>query len=460
VNPHSDWYKALFRCIDPYSTELNPDRVIGALFDASGGSDEGRRMADEWYRRRSDYPGAVSLLFKWQSLQREPECLDGFAALCYMVEADGFDPLDICSQTEPDFEPCEYISTPAEELQPPPELAVPTNALTRYSLTLHRDEVARTAVDQVHVLGRLALTNQLTAIFGPPAIGKSLMMMSLMLDAITQGKLKAGDVFYLDCDTNPTGLLEKIDLAATYGFNVVSDGYLEFSSRKFLEVLDELIAKDQASGKLLILDTLKKFVSIMDKERSSAFANRLRRFSKAGGACVALAHVNKHGTADGKPIYAGTSDILEDFDCAYLMYEVASDAGAQTKSVMFENIKARGDVARQASYRYSIREGLTYIELLESVAPVDDAELAAIERSEILRADAALIDAIRTCIERGILMKMELSEAAAMRAKATKRAALSVIDKYCGTDRTRHLWNFAVHERGAKKYFLLDEKIF
>src|SRR5690606_36375584 len=120
---------------------------------------------------------------------------------------------------------------------------------------------------------------------------------------------------------------------------------------------------------------LKKFVDLMDKRKSSSFGKLIRRFVLRGGTCIALAHTNKRRNADGEPIYAGTSDSQEDADCSYIVYETDIDPDSQTKTILFKNKKSRGNVRKQASFQYSVREGLSYDELLQTITEVSEADL-------------------------------------------------------------------------------------
>jgi hypothetical protein len=79
-----------------------------------------------------------------------------------------------------------------------------------------------------------------------------------------------------------------------------------------------------------------------------------------------LAHVNKHRDADQKLQYSGTSDVVDDCDCAYMLDEIAVTTDGM-KTVKFENIKSRGDVASTATYRYDAADGTIYKARLESV---------------------------------------------------------------------------------------------
>jgi hypothetical protein len=193
----------------------------------------------------------------------------------------------------------------------------------------------------------------------------------------------------------------------------------------------------------------------MDKRMSSRFGKAIRIFVMKGGTCISLAHTNKHRNRDGKPIYAGTTDIPDDADCVHMMDEAGIDTDTETKTIQFDNIKSRGSVARQVAYRYSISEGLSYRELFDSVEPVDDAEVSSLKQTVELKSDTGLIDVVTACIREGINTKMRLAEAAAEQSGASKRAVLRLVDKYSGNDPDKHRWNFQVLERGAKKYCLL-----
>src|SRR5690554_4837108 len=129
-----------------------------------------------------------------------------------------------------------------------------------------------------------------------------------------------------------------------------------------------------AQDTILVLDTLKKFADLMDKQAGSRFMNHVREFVSHGGTVIMLAHTNKHRDADGKLVFAGTSDVVDDIDCAYIIDVLEAGPLDQSKTVIFENFKSRGDVADKATYRYSTFKGQSCNALLESVEKVSDDE--------------------------------------------------------------------------------------
>lgn len=454
--PDIERLKALLKFVNPHCPVPTRDLVIAAIHQMTGGSSSGMDIAARWCSQREDCPPTPILQAKWRTNVAIAEQLNGFEELCKIVTDDGFDPSEILGSDDSKLEPTETSSAVPELNQPRAEETTST-ALSRYSLKGHRDELERTAVDQVHVLGPLALLNQLTGIYGPPGVGKSLITLALLVDAIKKGNIPADKIYYLDFDSDPNALLEKHSIAETYGFNLLSDGYRDFSSKAFALSIERMTEDGTAHGIVVVLDTLKKFVSIMDKTRSSSYAQRLRRFSKAGGTVIAIGHVNKHRTADNKPIYAGTTDFIEDFDCSYLMFELGIDADSQTRTVTFENIKRRGDVAQKVNFRYSIRDGLSYQELFESVCLVTEGDASDVARRATLKRDHKLIVAIAESIRRGIVLKSDLVAAAYKCTGASRRMAQDVLDRYCGSEAQLSLWTYTVGERGGKSYRLTPD---
>lgn len=169
-----------------------------------------------------------------------------------------------------------------------------------------------------------------------------------------------------------------------------------------------------------------------------------------------MAHTNKRAGTDGKKIYAGTSDIVDDFDCAYVLDTVLEDTDTKRKTVEFTNKKKRGNVAPSVSYSYATERNISYNELLLSVQEVDPDQLLLQKQTALELTDGEMINVIETRIKEGVNSKMKLSMASAEHAKVSQRHALKIIEKYTGDDPTIHRWSFVVRERGAKVYMILE----
>ena len=323
-----------------------------------------------------------------------------------MLEDKGIDWKAICSEAEDQFEPCDHeIIDPVMDI--PAENKVDRNPLVKYSLRGMSEEMEKHSVDAVFVLGQIALQGQATVIYAAPNTGKTLITLSLLIEAIKDGRVDPANLYYINVDDTPIGLTEKLRLAEEYGFHMLAEGYKDFEADVFLSNVQDMIEKDQARGVIVILDTLKKFTNLMDKRKSSAFTKVIRQFVMKGGTLIALAHTNKNPSANGKSVHEGVGDIVNDFDCAYILSTVSEEAGKRV--VEFENRKQRGSVVRSAAYSYSTEHRITYNEILLSVAPVDQLQLEPLKEAEQLKSDAEIVDAIKTCISEGINTKMKLS---------------------------------------------------
>jgi hypothetical protein len=126
-----------------------------------------------------------------------------------------------------------------------------------------------------------------------------------------------------------------------------------------------MVDHEMCHGKIIILDTVKKFTDLMNKKVGSMFMDSSRQFVQSGGTLIMLAHTNKHKGLDGKVVYGGTNDVASDADCVFTI-DLISDDGI-TKQVLFENIKNRGNVSREISFSYKL-DAENYHDLLESVS--------------------------------------------------------------------------------------------
>ena len=348
------------------------------------------------------------------------------------------------------------MQAPIQTTPPVAEVQRARNSLDQFNLAGMADQIEKQAIDAVPFLGLLALLGQYTVLFAPPGTGKTLILFALLIDAINRALLDPSRVYYVDLDDSSKGLAEKLRIAEEYGFQVQAEGYRGFSVELFLVSLQDMTAKDQAKGAVVLLDTIKKFVNVMDKREASRFNRVMRQFVLKGGTVVGLAHTNKALGPNGKPVYAGTTDIRDDCDCAWVMSTVTGQTDGNEKIIECENIKRRGDVPMTFGLKYSTETGISYQDLLSSVQVVADEQLAPIKQAEALKSDAMLIEAVLACIKDGVTTKMLLRDAVVQRAGVSNRAALQVIERYSGTDAQAHRWTYTVHERGAKVFARLE----
>lgn len=448
---------ALVNSLDP---DLGYDdwlHVAMALSHESGNNDEGFHIFDDWSSNGSKYKGAKETRSLWNSLANAPEAPITIATLIKMVNDAGFDSLQIVMENRDRFTkvPFEIVY-----VDPPPAKELtnvrPAHPLDRFSLTGSSSELEKRRQKEVFVLGEIALSGQATAIYGAPNGGKTLANVSLLTDAIADNRIDPKSVYYINADDNLHGLIQKLQVAEEFGFHMIGEGYRGFRAPMFLPILETMIEDGSAARSILILDTAKRFTDLMNKREVSHFTGLVRRFVALGGTLIALAHVNKKKTDSGKSVYAGTSDIIDDFDCAYVIELMDDGANSGRRVIAFENRKARGSVAPIAYFSYLSPECVSsYRELLDSFCRIESAEANHAVTAARVDADAPMIAVVKSAIQAGPAAKKDLISVLREGSGMSRNAASSLIDRYCGDDPLVHLWKFERRARGAHGYRLL-----
>lgn len=447
----------LLAAIDPDCSRPEWLHALMAVYHTTGGSDAGFELVDTWSSKGTKYPGTKDLETQWRSFSGSVQRPITIGTLIMMARDAGADVTATAMGSEA-FEPCETeVVSASESLATVAALrdASFANPLTKYSLRDSLEELEKQRVEQVLILGDIVLKGQATVIYALANTGKTLILIHLIIEGIKKGLIDPSRLHYINMDDNSSGLVDKVRLAQEYGFHMLADGHKGFQAKEFREAMVKMIETNTARGAIVVLDTLKKFVNTMNKDESRSFARVVRQFSLKGGTVIALSHANKNPGADGKIKYTGTTDIVDDFDCAYTLQTISEQNDTNLKVVEFTNIKRRGDVALSAAYSYAQERGLSYSELLSSVQEMDPDELKPIKHAAEISSDATVIAAIEASIAEGVVTKMKLVDAAAERASVATRRVLKVIEKYTGKDPAAHRWTYTVRDRGANVFELL-----
>lgn len=425
-------------------------RVGMACFHESDGSEDGFRIWNNWSAQGSDYPGEKELRSKWVSFRNNVSRPVTMGSIIKMVRDNGFAFGEKGVPSISDFEIGDDTETIHPVMHSTSTTVAHSNPLDQYSLLGKSADVEKQAVEQTPVLGGIALKGQATVIYAAPNTGKTLIVLALIIESIKGELIDPSRLYYLNMDDNSSGLVNKLHLAEEYGFHMLAEGYANFEVSNFLAIIKDLIKNNQCRDVVIVLDTLKKFVDLMDKGKSSNFTKIVRGFVSKGGTIIALAHTNKNPGKNGKRVFSGTSDVVDDFDCAYMLNQIDPSSESSEKVVEFENFKRRGNVAMSEAYRYTTQGHVSYNDLLLSVQPVDPLQVGPLKQAEAVRSDAEVIATVLECLKDGINTKMKLADAVSTQVGISKRTALNVIERHSGTDPKIHRWQFAVGERGAK----------
>ncbi len=356
-----------------------------------------------------------------------------------------FPPLHVLPEKKPPTEPPEN-----------PEFSFNQFALNGNSAVMREKMLKDT-----FVLDNIAILGQATAIYAKPNTGKTLIVLWMLIESIKAKRIKGENVFYINADDTYKGLVTKLEIAEQYGFKMIAPSHSGFETNKFQSYIRQAIDDNTAHGKVIILDTVKKFTDLMDKKQATNFMKIGREFISSGGTLIMMAHTNKNRDADGKVVFAGTSDVVDDCDCAFILDEVTKTDF--NKQVLFENFKSRGDVARELAFTYSIIEKQSYKDLIDSVQLMDAAIIEQVKQERVvtvkLEKDAAAIEAITDAINQGHHKKADLiTFATGIEWKIPHRKVKQVLSDYTGEKlNNSSLWRLQIGERNLKSYYLLTE---
>ncbi len=329
----------------------------------------------------------------------------------------------------------------------------PNFSLSQFSLNGTSATMREQMLNTTYVLNSIAIMGQHTTIYAKPNTGKTLLVIWLLVDAIKKEKITGDKVFYVNADDTYNGLIEKLTIAEKYGFQMIAPNEKKFNSNLMLDYIQAMTSQKTAHGVVIVLDTLKKFTDPMDKKKASLFGKIAREFVLSGGTLITLSHTNKNRNADGKVVFGGTSDIVDDCDCAFTLDEVPG--AHDEKNVLFENFKRRGNVADKLVFSYSPNLK-SYEELFESVKSNESEQEITdvankVELNHQIEHDKYLIDAIINAIKNGIHQRTQLIEFAALTNKISKPRLTIVLDKYVGLH-----WKCQTGLKNSKSYFIED----
>ncbi|MBT7877395.1 MAG: hypothetical protein HN738_04870 [Gammaproteobacteria bacterium] len=309
--------------------------------------------------------------------------------------------------------------------------------LRGWSSTGESEAMEKKMLEDKFVLDDLALLGQWTNFYASHGVGKTLMTIRLLKDAIESGVLDGRQVFYVNADDNYKGSVEKLAIAEELGIEMLLPHRNDFDPDMLVSEMREAAKKDEARNIIIVLDTLKKFADLMDKTKGTAFGKVARHFVQAGGTLICLAHTNKHKDSDGKSVYSGTTDIADDSDCVYIIDKLDEDQVSGSQTIVFRNEKSRGNVIDEKSFSYYKHQGAPYADFLETIEAIDPeaAELArkTAESYKRLKKDNRIVGSIKEALEEDKTLALtNLMEIVHERSGRTIADCREVADRYSG----------------------------
>jgi archaellum biogenesis ATPase FlaH len=330
-------------------------------------------------------------------------------------------------------------------------------SLSMFSLRGQVEVMRKKMLDDVFVLAYIALLGQATTIYARANTGKTLLVLWMLIQSIIAERIKGENVIYINADDTYAGFIQKLELAEKHGFHMLMPNQNGFDPQAMQGYLRQMIDHDTARNSIIVLDTLKKFTDLMDKKAGSGFMSRVREFIAAGGTVISLAHTNKNKNGEGKSVFCGTSDVVDDCDCVYILDTV--NTTDSLKVVLFENIKNRGNVAKELAVSYSVVQGNTYQQMFDSVKVGNENEAlqakVEIAANAELNNDKEAIQAITEALEaeQGLCAKTELLKLAQGFSDVSRRLLIKTLEKYTGS-----LWTQSTGDKNLRSYQLINKQ--
>ena len=308
--------------------------------------------------------------------------------------------------------------------------------LQGWSSTGDSEVIAKELLEDKFVLKDLALLGQWTTFYASHGVGKTLVTLRLLKESVESGELDGRTVFYVNADDNPRGAVEKLEIVEKLGVEMLLPHRNNFNPDHLVEEMHQAAQKNQARNIVILLDTLKKFVDLMDKRKGTKFGIVARNFVLAGGTIIGLAHTNKHRDDEGKSVYSGTSDIANDCDCVFIIDLISEDKVTGKRTIHFRNEKPRGGVVDQKSFTYVRQKESSYEDLLNSVQVLDEETAKEEKRHEVKKnkyhADKLVIDTIIELARSESLDLTELIKRVSEEAGKSKAHCRTIVDQYKG----------------------------
>lgn len=346
----------------------------------------------------------------------------------------------------------------------------PVTALDRLkslSTTLRLKDMEANLENDCYIFDGIALDGQITLIYALPNTGKTLLFMYFLIEGFKNRSIKPEDVFYINADDSYKGLVVKTRVAKKYGFQMISPAESGVSNKEIIQLLIDIAESGEAKGKIIILDTVKKFVNLMSKQDQSSFHNSLRMLIAKNASVILAGHANKYPDSEGNLIYEGTSDTMNDVDCVYSINRMVP-IDADEMVIEFRNEKSRGDVVKKVSYKYNNSEGVDWLDRLTSVTKLgaseaNDALTEKIKQDKIGRYESEVLF-MREILKDGQANQSEISkkhndyrkdetsELHALASEFSGRELLTALKKLSGI-----VWKVTRDiKHNASKYALID----
>lgn len=286
-----------------------------------------------------------------------------------------------------------------------------------------RFKVSRTEIEQIadpdFIIRGLVVAGLSHAYCAEPNAGKTTLFMHFAAQMADRYS-----VVYVNADIAAAHAKEAWHQAEEGGFDLLLPDMAGegLSMGDVVKNLEATAAKNvDLSGQVWIFDTLKKMTDVIQKAAAKRLYATLRKLTANGMTVIALAHTNKYLSADGKPIYEGTSDLRSDFDNLVYLLPKKNPDGSLT-------VSTEPDKQRAALERLTFEISADRI---VSAAEYVDVASSIVEEFQ-LEKDSPDIEAITEALQTGLAKQIEVISFCKERYSIPRNRVRTVLKRYSG----------------------------
>lgn len=199
------------------------------------------------------------------------------------------------------------------------------------------DDMMEKIQDAEFCFAELVVRSHLQAYVAPANTGKT----AFAIHASAEMAKSGYEVIYINADASASDLKFYHNHARTNAYTLISPDLSNQSTDDIVKLLQEMARSDDDLNNLVIvIDTIKKFVDVIQKSQAKAFFKILRSLTAKGITVICLGHTNKHQDHSGKAIYEGTGDLRNDVDELYYMEANKQPDGSLKVSIYMDKCRA------------------------------------------------------------------------------------------------------------------------
>jgi len=288
----------------------------------------------------------------------------------------------------------------------------------------------------------LVISGHLTSIIAPANAGKTALFTHLAGDMTKQGY----DVFYINADLSMSDAAIPKSLASAHGWRLILPDARDGDSVDMVtQILGDMTNSDDVlSSVVIILDTLKKFTDLQNKQAAKEIFMLLRALNARGATVIGLGHTTKYRDEKGNLIFDGVGDLKTDVDEMIYLESYRIPNSNQTILTTYVD-KKRGPI-NPASFQISWNE-LVGPEVQRLNTIIDTRALAL--RQELMEKEIWVVDALVEILKEEY--ELQISE-------LIKKLDESLKDSY-GTTRNRNVVSELIRRMSQEPYpFLVITK--